>query len=129
MATTWLQTRIVPTNYHSIFKEQPSLSKPLGQKQNQVEPDSSFSDSPPPKSGSWSAIKFFATYLTLLAGGRRQMREVTSGGSFLAANDPRVLFGLGAAETVDSISVRWPSGARSIEHPACGQREIVIHEP
>jgi hypothetical protein len=43
------------------------------------------------------------------AGGRRQMDEVRSGGSYLSQGDLRVHFGLGNAETAD-IEVRWPSG-------------------
>ena len=43
------------------------------------------------------------------AGGRRQMDEVRSGGSYLSQSDLRVHFGLGAAETAD-LEIRWPSG-------------------
>lgn len=42
-------------------------------------------------------------------GGRRQMDEVRSGGSYLSQNDLRVHFGLGKAEKAD-IEVHWPSG-------------------
>ncbi len=30
--------------------------------------------------------------------------------SYLSSNDPRLLFGLGAAETIDRLRVRWPDG-------------------
>jgi hypothetical protein len=49
--------------------------------------------------------------LTITAGGRRQTAEVRSGSSYASASDRRVYFGLGAAARVDSIEVRWPSGA------------------
>ncbi|MCS6954331.1 MAG: CRTAC1 family protein, partial [Bryobacteraceae bacterium] len=42
-------------------------------------------------------------------GGRRQMDEVRSGGSYLSQNDLRVHFGLGQAARAD-IEVHWPSG-------------------
>jgi enediyne biosynthesis protein E4 len=42
------------------------------------------------------------------AGGRRRSRLKTSGGSYLSANDPRELLGIGKAATVDWIEVRWP---------------------
>ena len=39
-----------------------------------------------------------------------QIDEVRSGGSYLSHNDLRIHFGLGAAENVDLLEVRWPSG-------------------
>ena len=43
-------------------------------------------------------------------GGRRQIAEVRSGGSYLSHNDSRVHFGMGAATEVERLEVRWPSG-------------------
>ena len=40
----------------------------------------------------------------------RQIDEVRSGGGYFSQNDLRIHFGLGKAEKVDSIEVRWPSG-------------------
>jgi len=48
--------------------------------------------------------------VTLVAGGRRQIQEVRSGGSYLSQNDLRVHFGLGSATKIDRLEVRWPSG-------------------
>ncbi len=45
------------------------------------------------------------------AGGMTQTDEVHSGGSYLSQNDLRLHFGLGSATKIDSIEVRWPSGA------------------
>ena len=45
------------------------------------------------------------------AGGRTQLMEVRSGGSYLSQNDRRAHFGLGAASRVDRLEIRWPSGA------------------
>jgi hypothetical protein len=42
----------------------------------------------------------------------QQLREVRTDGSYLAAQDPRVLFGLGADTVVQEVEVRWPDGAR-----------------
>ena len=39
-----------------------------------------------------------------------QIDEVRSGGSYFSQNDLRVHFGLGKAERVDLIEIRWPSG-------------------
>jgi hypothetical protein len=44
------------------------------------------------------------------AGGRTQVSEVRSGGSYLSHNDMRVHFGLGAVKRVDRVRVRWPGG-------------------
>ena len=38
-------------------------------------------------------------------------RRVRSDGSYCSANDPRVLFGLGADPTVDRLRVLWPDGS------------------
>jgi len=39
-----------------------------------------------------------------------QIDEVRSGGGFFSQNDLRVHFGLGAAEKVELLEIRWPSG-------------------
>ena len=44
------------------------------------------------------------------AGGRLQARHVLGGASYASANDPRLLFGLGAATRADRVAVRWPDG-------------------
>jgi tetratricopeptide (TPR) repeat protein len=48
--------------------------------------------------------------VTCRAGGRAWVRWLTSGTSYLSSNDPRLWFGLGSAEMVESLEVRWPSG-------------------
>ena len=48
--------------------------------------------------------------VTVRAGGRSWTRDVRPAQSFASANDPRVHFGLGDAERVDRLEVRWPSG-------------------
>ena len=48
--------------------------------------------------------------VTAKSGSVIQTAEVRSGGSYLSHNDMRVHFGLGAADKVDQIEVRWPSG-------------------
>jgi len=48
--------------------------------------------------------------LSVTCGGRVIHRQAKGGGSYLSANDPRVLVGLGDADRVDRVDVRWPSG-------------------
>jgi hypothetical protein len=41
----------------------------------------------------------------------QQIDEVRSGGGYYSQNDLRIHFGLGQAEKVDLLEIRWPSGA------------------
>ena len=40
----------------------------------------------------------------------QQIDEVRSGGSYISQNDLRIHFGLGKAEKIDILEIRWPSG-------------------
>lgn len=67
--------------------------------------------------------------LELSAGGRTQVREMTTAGGYQAGLAPVVHFGLGAAPSIDKLVVRWPSGALSeIAAPAPNQR-LRLSEP
>jgi hypothetical protein len=48
--------------------------------------------------------------LTLTAGGKRQIREIFSGTSFLSQHSLAANFGLGQLDRVDELEIRWPSG-------------------
>ena len=48
--------------------------------------------------------------IQIVADGVRQTEEIHSGGSYLSQSDTRVHFGLGAATTIDSVEIKWPSG-------------------
>ncbi|MHB1557136.1 MAG: FG-GAP-like repeat-containing protein [Isosphaeraceae bacterium] len=48
--------------------------------------------------------------VAVVAEGRRQVAWRTGGGSFQSASDPRIHFGLGRAERIESLEVAWPSG-------------------
>jgi enediyne biosynthesis protein E4 len=66
--------------------------------------------------------------VTVDAGGRRQVAEVRSGGSYLSQNDLRVHFGLGDAATVDRLSIKWPSGQMETSSRVAGDRFYVARE-
>jgi enediyne biosynthesis protein E4 len=66
--------------------------------------------------------------VSIEAAGRRQMDEVMSGSSFYSQNDMALYFGLGKAETVDRIEVRWPSGAKQEWKRVAANRVIRLTE-
>jgi hypothetical protein len=53
----------------------------------------------------------FGAKITLTAGGQTQYTEARCPSAFLGQSDRRVHFGLGPTQTIDSIEIRWPSGA------------------
>jgi hypothetical protein len=57
-----------------------------------------------------------------------QTDELRSGGSYLSQNDMRLHFGLGGATRADSITVRWPSGEKTVLRDVGADRVVTIHE-
>jgi hypothetical protein len=77
-----------------------------------------------PKQGHWLMLRLldpalhrdaYGAEVTVVTGGRRLVRTVNPGGSYLSHSDVRVHVGLGKAERVESIEVRWPNGRLDIE--------------
>jgi hypothetical protein len=64
--------------------------------------------------------------LSIDAGGRTIRRDVRTGYSYLAANDPRVHVGLGATSQVQKVSVRWVDGTTEEFGPFEADRVIEI---
>jgi hypothetical protein len=67
-------------------------------------------------SGHWLEVKLSrfspgATVTAVLPGGRRLVREVHAGSSYLSSEDPRLHFGLGAATKVRELVVRFTDGS------------------
>jgi hypothetical protein len=104
---------------------------------NQNEPPSllKLAASPP---GHWVDLKLEGTHsnrsaigarVKLIAGGRTQLAEVRSGGSYLSQSDFRLHFGLGASDTVDAIEIRWPSGRRQKLADRKADRVLTVREP
>ncbi|MEP7117404.1 MAG: CRTAC1 family protein [Acidobacteriota bacterium] len=71
-----------------------------------------------PGRGHWAQFRITTAHgsdalgavVTIRAGDRTWRRDVRSGFSYLAANDPRVHVGLGPLTAVDQVDVRWPGG-------------------
>lgn len=65
--------------------------------------------------GNWAMVKApIGSFVKIRAGGVTQVDEVRSGGSYLSQNDPRVRFGLGRADRVETVEVVLPSGDRRV---------------
>jgi hypothetical protein len=103
---------------------------------NQNEPPTLLKQSAPP-AGHWIVLKLEGTKsnrsaigarVRLTAGGRSQVDEVRSGGSYLSQSDLRLHFGLGSAKVVDLIEVQWPSGRRQRLERTAADRVIRIAE-
>jgi hypothetical protein len=68
--------------------------------------------------GAWIAFRVLDTSgrnaigarVRIEAAGRAQAREVDPHFGYLSSHDPRVHFGLGSAERVERVTVRWPDG-------------------
>ncbi|HEV2835848.1 MAG TPA: CRTAC1 family protein [Pyrinomonadaceae bacterium] len=49
--------------------------------------------------------------ITWQVGSVKRTRLRTGGGSYLSSHDPREILGVGQAAKIDSVEIRWPSGA------------------
>lgn len=57
-----------------------------------------------------------------------QTEAVASQSSYLSVNDRRLHFGLGSAQQVDSIAVRWPSGQTELFGPYPANQTVTLVE-
>ena len=85
----------------------------------------------------WIILKLIGTHsnrsaigarVSITAGGRKQLDEIRSGGSYLSQNDLRLHFGLGLATRVDELRIDWPGGTKQVEHDLPVNRITVIKE-
>jgi hypothetical protein len=68
--------------------------------------------------------------ITWSAGGVKRSRLKQSGGSYLSSHDPREVLGIGLADAIDWIEIRWPKPSakvQRIEKPPI-DRYIVVKE-
>jgi hypothetical protein len=72
-----------------------------------------------PREGHWLLVRAvdsarhrdaYGAVVTVDAGDRRWVGTINPASSYLCSNDPRAHFGLGLADRVDLIRVRWPDG-------------------
>ncbi len=76
-----------------------------------------------PRKGHWLTVRLvgkspnepaIGARATVVIPGRKLTREVRSGGSYLSQSDLRLHFGLGPAQRLDLLLVRWPDGKEQI---------------
>lgn len=87
--------------------------------------------------GHWLGVKLEGTksnrdglgaILTATVGGEKRIRQCQTSGSYLSASDRRVHFGLGKADKVETLTVRWPSGRTDTYRDLPSDRYITLRE-
>ncbi|HEX2564810.1 MAG TPA: CRTAC1 family protein, partial [Acidimicrobiales bacterium] len=68
--------------------------------------------------GNWLGVRLpgfwpGARVTAVLPDGRKLVRQVQAGGSYLSSEDPRLLFGLGDAGRVSALVIRYPDGTQT----------------
>ena len=88
--------------------------------------------------GNWALIQLTGTksnrsaigaVVRVTAGGMTQMDEVRSGGGFISQSDLRLHFGLGDAQRIDKVEIRWPCGATEEKTNLDVNRVLTFTEP
>ena len=67
-----------------------------------------------------------AVITAVLPNGRRLVREVQAGSSYLSSEDPRLHFGLGAVKQVSLLTVRYPDGRERQLRDVAADRLVTI---
>jgi hypothetical protein len=76
-----------------------------------------------PDAGNWLSLDLEGTkanrdgvgaLVTVTANGVKLTRHCATDGSYMSASDKRVHFGLGKADKIESIVVRWPGGGQTV---------------
>jgi enediyne biosynthesis protein E4 len=91
------------------------------------------------RTGHWLGIKLtgrdpnrlaIGARVTAFIGTLQLVQEVRSGGSYLSQNDFRLHFGLGNADRVERLLIRWPNGVeQSLEGVAADQYILIAQKP
>jgi len=101
------------------MNERPSVLKNMGAHQNAIAIK---------LAGTRSNRSAIGARCIVEAGGRRQIQEVTSGGSYYSQNSMTLYFGLGRSDTLDRLEVRWPSGLSQKWTHVAGNRTLLLVE-
>ena len=79
--------------------------------------------------GSVSNRDGIGSRVRVVAGALRMIREISGGGGYCSQDGLWAQFGLGEYDTVDSLVVRWPSGAMSLLTSLPADQEVLVREP
>lgn len=73
----------------------------------------------------------YGTRVVGKAGGQVWVAVVSPASSYLSSSDPRIHWGLGDIATLDTVTIRWPSGSQQTLHDITVDRilRIVEDEP
>ena len=86
----------------------------------------------------WLALKLIGTTSSRDAVGAlvqietprgRIVRQVKGGGSYASSSDHRIFFGLGGADSIASLEIRWPSGLTQVVENVTPDRFLRLVEP
>jgi hypothetical protein len=74
-----------------------------------------------------SARDALGTVVELTAAGRKRVQQLTAGDGYEASNERQLVFGLGTAERVEHLRVRWPSGqSQEFTVPAVNSHYLLV---
>jgi enediyne biosynthesis protein E4 len=101
------------------MNEKPTLLKNVGPRQNAIAIT---------LTGTRSNRSAIGARCIVEAGGRKQIAEVVSGGSYFSQNSFTLYFGLGKSDNVDRIEVHWPAGETQAWPGTTANRSIELTE-
>jgi hypothetical protein len=89
-----------------------------------------------PRKGTWLLVRAvdkhgrdaYGAVVQVSAGSQQWQRLANPGGSFQSSHDPRCHFGLGKVDTVDALTVRWPTGEGEVFAGGATNRQIVLQQ-
>jgi len=81
--------------------------------------------------GNWLGVEFDppvpgTVVIAALEDGRRLVRTLTTGSSYLSSEDPRLHFGLGEATLIERLVVAYPNGTKQRLEDVAGNRLITV---
>jgi hypothetical protein len=68
-------------------------------------------------------------HIEVLARGRKYFAERIAGSGYLSQDDGRVHFGLGSANKVEKVTIRWPGGQEQVLDNVAVDRVLTVEEP